>query len=165
MPYNLSFNKQNYSSYKKHPNKRTSMATTANINIYLLLKKGDQLLLSLRENTGYMDGMHGLVAGHVENNESASQALVREAMEEAGIKINPDHISTVHIMHRQTDRNNIDIFMQCKDYEGHISNIEPHKCKNLTFYSTKNLPDTTIPYIKTALQNIQNNIFYSELNW
>ena len=50
------------------------------VAVYLIVKNGDNLLLSLREGTGYMDGYYGLVSGHVEKGEPAKYACIREAM-------------------------------------------------------------------------------------
>lgn len=141
------------------------MSAVANVNVYLVLEKDNKLLLGLRDNTGYMDGLYGLVAGHVEENESATQALVREALEEAGLIIKPEKLYTIHIMHRKTTRNNIDIFMGCQSYEGEPTNMEPHKCKELKYHAPDAVSNDIVPYIKLALENIRNNVFYSEMNW
>lgn len=37
---------------------------------YLILQKGEKVLLSRRYNTGYRDGEWGLPAGHLEENET-----------------------------------------------------------------------------------------------
>lgn len=57
--------------------------------------------------------MWSLVAGHVENGESATAAMIRETYEEIGITLSPDQIKVVHVMHRQTNRLNVDIFSDC----------------------------------------------------
>ena len=57
--------------------------------VYLILKDNNEnVLLSLRKNTGYKDGFWGLVSGHIEKGEPASLAMAREAKEEANIIIN-----------------------------------------------------------------------------
>ena len=134
-------------------------------NVYLLLENEGKFLLSLRHNTGYQDGMYGLVAGHVEENESATQAMIREAKEEIGVVLHPENLSIVHIMHRKTDRNNFDIFVLSTSWEGEIINNEPHKCKGLAFHAATNLPPNTLDYIGMTLRHIQKGTFYSELGW
>ena len=52
---------------------------------YVLLRRGDEVLLQLRRNTGYMDDhWAAAAAGHVEADESVFEAAVREAREELG---------------------------------------------------------------------------------
>ena len=51
----------------------------ASVNAYLILEKDGMVLLGLRKNTGYQDGMYSLVAGHIEDNESATTGMCREA--------------------------------------------------------------------------------------
>lgn len=137
----------------------------ASVNAYLVLKKENKVLLHLRNHTGYCDGFYGLVSGHVEDAEPATSALIREAREEAGIQLDSLHLHVAHVMHRKTDRLNIDIFFECSHWQGDITNREPEKCVSLDFFSMDNLPSNTINYIKDALQAISANEFYSEVGW
>lgn len=116
----------------------------------------------LRQNTGYYDGYWGLVAGHVEEGESATDAMVREAFEEANIDVHPDNLKPVHILHRRSDRANIDIFFECDEWQGTVLNKEPDKCGGLEFYSLADLPEMMIDYILDVLQA---KTFYSEYGW
>lgn len=137
----------------------------ASVNVYLILKQSNKILLHLRKNTGYCDGMWSLVAGHVENSESATAAMIREAYEEIGIKLSPFQIKVVHVMHRQTNRLNVDIFFDCPLWEGIIKNCEPEKCERLEFFSLENLPTNIVDYNAIALKAVLNKEFYSEQGW
>ena len=135
------------------------------VSSYLFLEQDGKILLYLRQNTGYADGYYSLVAGHLDGNETATQAMIREAKEEANITIAPEDLQVVHIMHRVSDRENIDIFFTCKKWDGEIKNLEPHKCGELCFANKSNLPEKTLEYIKIALKKANSGIFYSELGF
>ena len=138
--------------------------------VYLVLKKGDQILLSRRCNTGYQDGMYGFPAGHLNNDEETfRQAMVREAKEEIGIEIDLFDLVLVHIMHRKqqepTEERRISLFFAVKKWRGNPKVLEPSKCDDLNWFNIDSLPDNTINYIKQAINCIKNNIVYSEYGW
>ena len=135
------------------------------INVCLILKEENRVLLSLRQGTGYNDGLWGLVSGHVEDNESALSAMIREAKEEAGIEIDPEDLRFVHLVHRKTDRFNIDICFECSKWKGALENKEPHKCARLKFFALQDLPENIIEYIKDGIVAVSKNTFYSEKGW
>lgn len=137
----------------------------ASVNAYLILKQQDKILLHLRKNTGYCDGMWSLVAGHVEDGESATEGMVREAYEEVGLSLDPAQIQAVHIMHRKTNRLNVDVFFDCKSWQGEIQNREPEKCEKLEFFPLSSLPLNIVDYNAMALRCISEGKFYSELGW
>ncbi|MCB1110867.1 MAG: NUDIX domain-containing protein [Chlamydiia bacterium] len=143
----------------------TTKRTGASVNSYLILYQGDKILFGLRQNTGYCDGMWSLVAGHVENGESATQGMIREAKEEIGIDLIPSDLKVVHIMHRQTNRFNIDVFFECHRWEGDIQNNEPEKCETLEFFPLATLPENLIAYNRVALEWALQGKAYSELGW
>lgn len=137
----------------------------ANISAYLILKQKGKLLLHLRKNTGYCDGMWSLIAGHVEGGESATDGMIREAHEEIGIKIEPWQLKVVHVMHRKTNRFNMDIFFECASWEGTIINREPDKCERIAFFQFDALPLNTVDYNVLVLKAILAGNFYSECGW
>lgn len=137
----------------------------ANVNAYLILKQNNNVLLSLRQNTGYADGFYGLVSGHVEDGESATTAIIREAYEEAGIELTPNQLKVTHIIHRKTNRLNVDIFFECEAWRGRLNNQEPEKCGGLDFYPMNALPINTMDYIADSLRAVVNKEFYSEHGW
>ncbi len=136
---------------------------------YLTLFKDNKILLLRRCNTGYEDGNYSMVAGHVDPGETFTQCIIREAKEEAGIELNFKDLKVVHIMHRnsksQEDNERVDTFFMAEKWTGNIVNKEPNKCDDLSWFDLDNIPKNTIPYVKKAIQNIRNKIYYSEFGW
>ena len=79
--------------------------------VYLVVIKDGKTLLYLRQNTGYCDGMYSLIAGHVEKGESVTQAMIREAKEEANIDITSKNLKPLCAMHRRSDSERVDFFI------------------------------------------------------
>ena len=138
---------------------------TLRMSVQLLLKKNNRFLLNLRHNTGWDDGMYAFVGGHIDGNETAKQAMIREAKEEIGIIINPNDLQVVHVMHRKTNCEYIDMFMMCDRWQGEISNCEPQKCKELRFVATTALPENTLGYVKKVMENVAVKKMYDEDGW
>ena len=131
--------------------------------VYLIVKNDNKILLSLRENTGYMDGHHSLVAGHLDGNEPARFACIREANEEAGMDLKMNDLKPGCIMHRLTpERECIDIFFIIENYNGNLKNMEPNKCGGLEYFYVDNLPNNLIDYVKVGIENSLNGKFYCE---
>ena len=56
----------------------------------------------------------------------------------------------------------IDFFIKANNGEGEPKIMEPNKCDDLGWFKLDNLPKNIIPYVKQAIDNIKNRIFYSE---
>jgi len=136
---------------------------------YLALFRNNKVLLLRRFNTGYEDGKYSLVAGHVDLGETFTQCIIRESKEEAGILLKPEDLKVVHVMHRNSDasENNerVDVFFIAGKWDGEITNKEPHKCDDLSWFDLDDIPENIIPYIKQVLEKIKNKIYYSEHGW
>lgn len=136
---------------------------------YIIFIKDGKVLLQRRCNTGYEDGKYSMVAGHVDKGETFTQAITREAKEEAGIEINANDLRVVHVLNRDSEmaENNerIDIFFMADKWQGEFKIMEPEKCDDLSWFDLDNLPENTIPYIRHVLECVKNKIFYSEFGW
>ena len=132
-------------------------------SVYLLLIAGSKILLSRRYNTGYCDGQYGLPAGHLEENETLKQGLVREAKEEIGVALDSADLELVHTMHRKIPNDGrVDFFFTAKKHQGEPKIMEIDKCDDLSWFEFNNLPENTIPYIRQAFAAFLKNIIYSE---
>src|SRR2546430_2732739 len=137
--------------------------------VYLVPRRKDgKILLLRRANTGYMDGKLGMVSGHVDGNEPAESAMVREAAEEAGIKVAPPDLRLVHIMHRMAEEGGyeyIDLYFEAAHWQGKPTNLEPNKCSELLWADPNKLPKDIIPVVCQALQHIAAGEAYSSANF
>jgi len=136
---------------------------------YLVLMKENKVLLLRRFNTGYEDGNYSMVAWHLDPNETFTDCIIREAEEEAWIKLDVNHLKVAHIMHRNAEKNEnnerVDTFFVAEEWYWEVVNKESHKCDDLSWFDIDNLPENIIPHIKFALKNIRNWVFYSEFGW
>ncbi|MFI0434642.1 MAG: NUDIX domain-containing protein [Parachlamydiaceae bacterium] len=136
------------------------------IAAYLILLNQGKILLSRRFNTGWQDGKFSLVAGHFDEHETAKEAIIREALEEAGIELSQDDLTVSYVLHRWgKDREYIDVYLTSKKWTGLIENREPEKCGELAWFSLDALPDSLIPHIRFVLQQIEANEHYGEFGW
>lgn len=136
------------------------------VAVHLILIENGKILLLRRYNTGYEDGNYSVVAGHIDGNESVIRAMQREAREEAGIEIKEEDLEIVHVMHRRTpNRESMDYFLTCKNYDGKIAIMEKDKCDELAFYDLENLPNNLIPYVRKGIECYQNNIPFCVYGW
>ena len=135
--------------------------------VYLVLVRDSRILLLRRSNTGYEDGNYSMVAGHLEDNETLTQATIREAREEAGIDVRADDLEIAHVMHRRTPGEDvrIEVFMRTKEWQNEPKNMEPDKCDDLGWFQIGDLPANVVPYIRQAIDRIGRNELYSEHGW
>lgn len=136
--------------------------------VYLILCQDDQVLLLRRYKTGWQDGNYSLVAGHIDGDESFISAMCRESKEEAGIIIKPKDLKFVHAQNRlsnDSSREYIDIAFSANTWEGKVTNMEPSKCDDLSWFSFNSLPKNIVPNVAKILDCYKRNIYYSELGW
>lgn len=113
---------------------------------YIFLRRGGEVLLQLRTNTGYMDGhWAAAAAGHVEAGESVYQAAVREAREELDITIRAADLIPLTSLHRrgssdQPIEQRVDWMFTAEIWEGEPRRAEEEKNSALQWYSLDDLP-------------------------
>ncbi|MBA2559824.1 MAG: NUDIX domain-containing protein [Propionibacteriales bacterium] len=128
---------------------------------YVVIRRGTEVLLQLRENTGYMDGYWATAAaGHVEADESVFEAAIREAREELGISIALEDLSPLCAMHRTHGNHNsvderVDFFFQCRRWSGDARLVETAKATDLRWFSLDGLPDNVVPHERRILDGLR----------
>lgn len=132
---------------------------------YMLFVRKNKILLSRRFHTGYEDGKYSVPAGHIEDGESLTAGTCREIKEEVGIILRSEDVKLVHVMHRKSDDIRMDFFFTVDAWGTEPINMESDKCDDLQWFPLDGLPANTIPYIRSAIENYQKKIFYSEFGW
>lgn len=135
------------------------------ISSNLFLIKNNEILLSLRMNTGFSDGDYSIVGGHLEKNETVHQAAVREAREEIGITIDPKHLKFAFVLHGNPESERIHFFFTTNKWGGEITNTEPDKCGDLRWFPLDALPQNIVSGTKFAIEKFCAGEQYSEFGW
>ncbi|MGN6780884.1 MAG: NUDIX hydrolase [Marmoricola sp.] len=139
-----------------HLAERTLLVAAA----YVVLRRGGDVLLQLRRGTGYMDGRWALLAGHVDRDEPADRAAVREAHEEAGVAIEVADLLPLTTLHRleiggpQVEQR-ADFFYSCDRWTGEPRVQEPDKCAEMRWFPLDALPDDVVPHERLVLEGMR----------
>lgn len=117
----------------------------------------DEVLLQLRQNTGYMDGhWAAAAAGHVERGETAYNAARREAHEEIGVEVGDLTFVTSMQRTRHADPidERIDFFFTCRSWRGEPRVVEPQKAAAMDWFPLDALPDPVVPHELFVLERL-----------
>lgn len=134
---------------------------------YIILRRKGKILFTLREHTGYQDGMYSLPSGHVEEGENFLAAAARETLEEVGVAVARTKLNQVHTMHRMAENDvRIDLFFEAESWEGEPYNNEPHKHGPIQWLAPEEMLQKPImDYQQAALRAIADGKAYSEWGW
>ena len=134
-------------------------------DVSVVLCRDDQVYLVLRTNTGYQDGMYGLPAGHKDEGESARVGACREAYEEVGVIVDPDHLEFMCVIHRKDHDERVSFFFKATQWQGEPFNKEPEKHETSGWFALDALPQNIMPFVKHGLEAYAQGIFYAEMGW
>ncbi len=137
---------------------------TACVNIFLI--KEGQICLLRRQNTGWHDGDYEVPAGHIDGGEPITLAAIREAKEEVGVDILPEHLHVVHVMHRKGGKGEkIEFFLTADTWVGTPSVQEVDKADDVAWFALDTLPENIIPKTKQAIEMYMKEVQFSEYGW
>jgi 8-oxo-dGTP diphosphatase len=113
------------------------------------------LLLHLRQNTGFCDGLYDVASGHVEPGELPHLAAARELREETGLSAQPTDLELFHIMmaHEEGPLNPYTYMffrVALAKCLGRITLEEPEKSADIGMFRRDALPPM-VPHLERAL--------------
>lgn len=123
-----------------------------------------EILLQLRQNTGYMDGKYDFsCSGHLEKGETLEQAIVREAKEELGVSISASDVQMAFFGYDPRESYIKVVFRPTVELDQVPRIMEPDKCSELRWFSIDELPENIPPFVKLAIQHIASGTNYATL--
>lgn len=124
----------------------------------------EEVLLHRRANTSYMDGKWDFAgSGHVEEQETASQAVCREVLEETGLVVQPETVRFLHLSHRVKEPTYYDLYFEIRQWTGEPVIQEPEKCSAMGWFPVDDLPQDMIANRRRAFLLARGGTAYSEI--
>jgi 8-oxo-dGTP diphosphatase len=125
----------------------------------ILYHKGQILLLKQTKPNG---GNYTLVGGTVEAFETAPQALIREAFEEAGVVLREKDLQLVHVLQKvKNGEQRITLYFKTYRWEGQLMAREVHKFKECEWFHLDKLPKNLTQSIRHVLQKYRDGVPFS----
>ena len=124
------------------------------IDLHLVLLREGRILMGRRRNTEFAAGQYHVPAGRLEADETVTDGIIREALEEAGIAIAPEDLDLVHMLHFRGRTDRLSLFFGAGRWRGEIENREPDKCHGWEWLPVDDLPTDTVLYARQAIGDI-----------
>lgn len=119
---------------------------------------GTEVLLQLRQGTGFMDGWWACgAAGHVEDASAPSEALRQEVLEELGVHVGA--ATPLTTLQRTSAAGRLeqraDFFFHVTDWSGEPTVQEPDKAADLRWWPLARLPELVVPHERVVLEGLR----------
>lgn len=119
---------------------------------------GREVLLQLRQGTGFMDGWWACgAAGHIEDAGSPTEALHREVEEELGVEVLA--ATPLTMVQRSTlagvREQRADFFFHVTQWSGEPLLQEPDKAAELRWWPLAQLPERVVPHERLVLEGLR----------
>lgn len=120
---------------------------------WLVLRRGDEVLLARRHGVAYASGLWGLPGGHVEEGETFAQAAVREAREEVGVLVALDDAVPIG-MSRYVDppHRGLTVLVAADRWEGEPRPVS--ECDAVAWARLDDLPQPVLPWLPDLLRHV-----------
>lgn len=117
----------------------------AHIAVDVIFKKNDHILLLKRISKSAIPGKYSFIGGKCDEGESIVEAVIREAQEEVGARIQPEDLNLVHVVHKvmpgsTPGKDWIFFIFMVERWQGELLNKEPEKHSEMTWVTLDQLP-------------------------
>lgn len=128
----------------------------------LLYDRGRVLLLRQTKPNG---GNYSLVGGTIEEKERAKQTLVRESFEEAGIRIQEEDLTLVHVLHkRRAGKHRMVLYFKAYRYTGTVKARELKKFRGVEWFPLDQLPENLTDTVRHVLKAYRDGLLFTEID-
>lgn len=139
------------------------MYSTLPIAVVSIIIKNEKILLLKRKNTPWMNWYWWLPWWRLDFWESMIKWAIRELKEEIWIKVLDLDISYKSIIQHKDNRwERIYFIIKVDKFFWEVKNMEKDKCEEVKWFSLNNLPKNITPQVQICLENVINNIYFSE---
>ena len=139
-----------------------------NASVFVVVRRGDDILLLRRANTGWNDGRWSLPAGGHDGGETLEQAAARELREETGIEAHAHDMRLIHLLHARAGDHGgewLGAFFLATHWQGEPAIVESDKHDGLGWFPLHALPEALIAYTRQGLQFGLQGTAYSTFGW
>lgn len=129
--------------------------------VFVLLERDGKYFFLRRKDTGWNDGKLTLPSGHVDEGQTAKQAAITEAKEEAGIDIVEEDLEFVHAHYVYDNYTNF--YFKATKWEGEPILGEPHLSSEIMWIPKDAIPDDVIMHVQHMLEEVEQGRYFSDV--
>ena len=130
---------------------------------FVVLRRGEEILLARRSGVSYADGHWGLPGGHVEAGEPLVVGAARETLEEVGVTVDTDDLSPVGMCRYEQGRSaGLDVFFTATVFTGEPRAVS--ECDAVRWCRPEDLPEPVVPWLPATLRrHLGEGAWYDEM--
>jgi 8-oxo-dGTP diphosphatase len=124
------------------------------VGVACILLKGNKILMGKRKSS-HGAGAWAPPGGHLEFGEEPVNAVVREVLEETGLKVtSPKFAAMTNDIFKEESSHYITLYFVCRYESGEARVMEPNKCEKWEWFEWNRLPEPLfLPIINLQKQN------------
>ncbi len=128
--------------------------------VFILIEKDDQYFFLRRKDTGWNDGMLTIPSGHIDKGQTARQAAIVEAKEEAGIDIEEEDLEFIFCHYIYDTYTNF--YFKAKKWTGEPMLGEPHLCSEVLWIPKNELPNDVARHVLEMFAGVDQGEYFAD---